>query len=161
MRNVHVYDIATSTWYTQPTTAETNQFPLGRTAACAVVANAPDRSSYNIYVHGGYTRVADNSSATSTIDGGLWILTLPTFHWIRSYIGLENTKAEHSCVKIHEKFMAVHRGVGGMGDIACDSYAGLTIVDLVTLEWVMKVNVSGGDVVYRVPDLVSKVVGGQ
>ena len=57
--------------------------------------------------------------------------------------------------------MVVHRGVGVWGDSNCDLYAGLTIVDLVTLEWVTSIDVSGGDVVYRVPELVSQVVGGQ
>jgi len=42
----------------------------------------------------------------------------------------------------------------------CDKNAGLTIVDLVTLEWVTKIDVSG-DVVYQVPELVSKAIGGQ
>ena len=87
--------------------------------------------------------------------------TLPMFHWIRSDVGLENTKAEHTCAKIHEKFMVVHRGVAVLGDSNCDDYAGLTIVDLVTLEWVTSIDVSGGDVVYRVPELVSKVIGGE
>ncbi|KAF8427084.1 hypothetical protein EV426DRAFT_430997 [Tirmania nivea] len=154
MRYVHVYDIATSTWYTQPTTADSDLFPADRIEACAVAATAPDRSSYNIYVHGGF------SNGTTVVEGGLWILTLPTFHWIRSYIGLENKKAEHTCAKIHEKFMVVHRGVAVMGDSNCDEYAGLMIVDLVTLEWVTRIDVSGGDVVYSVPELVSRIVGG-
>ncbi|KAF8451433.1 hypothetical protein BGX38DRAFT_490191 [Terfezia claveryi] len=153
MRNVHIYDIATSTWYTQPTTAESDLFPSDRIEACAVVAAAPDLTSYNIYVHGGYTN--------GTVNGGIWILTLPTFHWIRSPIGLENAKAEHTCAKIQNKFMVVHRGVGVLGDSNCDENAGLTIVDLVTLEWVTKIDVSGGQAVYQVPGMVSKVLGGR
>ena len=57
--------------------------------------------------------------------------------------------------------MVVYRGVSVLGDSDCDDYAGLTIVDLVTLKWVTKIDVSGGDVVYRVPQLVSSVVGGK
>ena len=157
MQNVHVYDIASSTWFTQATTAESDTFPADRIEACAVVATAPDKSSYNIYVHGGYTGPANNR----TVSGGLWILTLPTFHWIRSPVGLASTKAEHTCAKIQDKFMVVHRGVGVLGDSNCDEHAGLTIVDLESLEWVTKIVVSGGDVVYRVPQLVSKVIGGK
>ena len=157
MKNVHVYDIATSKWYTQPTTADNDTFPSDRTSACAVAATAPDRSSYNIYLHGGYT----NRTTNGIVNGGIWILTLPTFHWIHSPIGQEHTKAEHTCAKIHDKFMVVHRGVGVLGDSNCDENAGLTIVDLVTLEWVTKIDVSGGDVVYQVPELVSKAIGGQ
>jgi len=157
MRNVHVYDIASSTWFTQATTAESDTFPGDRIEACAVVATAPDKSSYNIYLHGGYTGPTNNQ----TVSGGLWILTLPTFHWIRSPVGKENTKAEHTCAKIHDKFMVVHRGVGVLGDSNCDEQAGLKIVDLVSLEWVTKMDVSGGDVVYQVPQLVSKAIGGK
>ena len=76
-------------------------------------------------------------------------------------MSLGHTKAEHTCAKIHEKFMVVHRGVSVLGDSDCDDYAGFTIMDLVTLEWVTKIDVSGGDVVYRVPELVSYLVGGK
>ena len=157
MRNVHVYDIASSTWYTQPTTADSDIFPEGRAEACAVVATAPDKSSYNIYLHGGYMGPPKNA----TVDSGLWILTLPTFHWIRSPVGLENFNTEHTCVKVHDKFMVIHRGLGALGDFKCDEFAGLKIVDLVSLEWVTQMNVSEGDVVYRVPQLVSAAVGGK
>ncbi|KAF8416296.1 hypothetical protein EV426DRAFT_686858 [Tirmania nivea] len=61
---------------------------------------------------------------------------------------------------IHEKFMVVHRGVAIMEDSNSDEYAGLMIVNLVTLEWVTGIDVSGGDVVYSVPELVSRIVGG-
>lgn len=57
--------------------------------------------------------------------------------------------------------MVIHRGVAVWGESDCDQHAGLMIVDLVTLEWVTSIDVSGGDVVYRVPQLVSKVIGGQ
>ncbi|KAF8417704.1 hypothetical protein EV426DRAFT_707454 [Tirmania nivea] len=41
----------------QPTTAENDLFPADRTEACAVVGTAADKSSYNIYVHGGVSTV--------------------------------------------------------------------------------------------------------
>ena len=156
MRNVHVYDIASSTWYTQPTTADSDEFPPERTEACAVAATAPDKSSYKIYVHGGYRGPAYNHTAS----GALWILTLPTFHWIRSKVDRDQdmTKAEHTCAKIHEKFMVVHRGVGNSN---CDDYAGLQIVDLVSLRRVTNIDVGRGVVAYQVPQLVSQTIGGK
>lgn len=45
-----VYDIAASQWYHQPTTGET---PSVRVNPCAVVASAPDASSFQIYLFGG------------------------------------------------------------------------------------------------------------
>jgi len=86
----------------QSTTAENNLFPPDRAEACAcAVVTAADKSSYNIYVHGGFSN--------GTIDDGLWILTLPSFHWIRSDIGMGNTRAGHTCTKVRETFMAVYR----------------------------------------------------
>ena len=152
MQDVHIYDIASSTWYTQTTTTDYPTFPADRIQGCAVAATAPDKSSYNIYVHGGYRGPPSNR----TLSGGVWVLTLPTFHWI--YAPLGNAKAEHTCAKIHEKFMVVHRGAR---ETNCDENAGLMILDMVSLAWVTKIDVDGGDVVYRVPDLVSKVIGGK
>jgi hypothetical protein len=45
-----VYDIANSVWYHQKTTGEA---PSVRVNPCAVIASAPDASSFNIYVYGG------------------------------------------------------------------------------------------------------------
>ena len=50
MNVVNVYDIATSSWYTQYTNGE---YPDVRVNPCSVVAAAPDGSSYNIYMFGG------------------------------------------------------------------------------------------------------------
>lgn len=47
MNNVNVYDIATSEWYTQATAGST---PDIRVNPCAVVAAAPDGTSYNVYM---------------------------------------------------------------------------------------------------------------
>ena len=54
MNNINVYDIAKSSWYTQATTGET---PALRVNPCAVVAAAPDGTSYNVYMF-----VSDHSS---------------------------------------------------------------------------------------------------
>ena len=152
MRNIHVYDVASATWYMQPTTADNNIFPPDRTEACAVVGTATDKSSYNIYVHGGVSN--------GTVVGGLWILTLPSFHWIHSDIGMENTRAGHTCSKVQDKFMVVYRGVPNLGDAECDQYAGIKIVDLETLEWVTKMDVTT-NMVYKVPEKVYKAIGGR
>lgn len=45
MNNIDVYDIANSTWYKQSTSGST---PNIRVNPCAVIAAAPDGSSYNI-----------------------------------------------------------------------------------------------------------------
>lgn len=50
MNEINVYDISTSSWYTQATTGST---PKYRVNPCAVVAAAADGSSYNVYMFGG------------------------------------------------------------------------------------------------------------
>lgn len=50
MSVLDVYDIATSVWYHQQTTGEA---PGVRVNPCAVVASAPDASSFQIYLYGG------------------------------------------------------------------------------------------------------------
>lgn len=50
MSQLDVYDIATSTWYHQTTTGTA---PGVRVNPCAVVASAPDASSFQIYLFGG------------------------------------------------------------------------------------------------------------
>lgn len=50
MSQLDVYDIASSTWYHQTTTGTA---PGVRVNPCAVVASAPDASSFQIYLYGG------------------------------------------------------------------------------------------------------------
>jgi len=49
-----VYDIANSTWYHQQTKGEA---PSVRVNPCAVLASAPDASSFNLYLYGGQNLV--------------------------------------------------------------------------------------------------------
>lgn len=72
---------------------------------------------------------------------------------------MENTRAGHTCSKVHETFMVVYRGVPNLGDAKCDPYAGINIVDLETLEWVTKMDVTT-NMVYQVPEQVYKIIGG-
>lgn len=50
LETLDVFDIATSEWYHQQTTGDT---PSVRVNPCAVVASAPDASSFQIYLYGG------------------------------------------------------------------------------------------------------------
>lgn len=53
-RTLDVYDIKNGVWYRQNTTGEP---PSVRVNQCAVIANAPDASSFNIYIYGGQNLV--------------------------------------------------------------------------------------------------------
>ncbi len=94
MNEIDIYDIATSSWYTQATSGS---YPKVRVNPCSVVAAAPDGSSYNIYMFGGeYLTEPFLGSDLTVLQTGqnlipydqqiqyqdMWILTLPTFQWI-------------------------------------------------------------------------------
>ncbi|KAE8152936.1 hypothetical protein BDV25DRAFT_127561 [Aspergillus avenaceus] len=74
MNEILIYDIAGSKWYKQKATGDV---PDGRRRFCAGATWAEDRSSYNIYVYGGLA--AGRSGGFPDI----YVLTLPTFTWIK------------------------------------------------------------------------------
>lgn len=77
MNTVNVYDIASSSWYTQSTSGET---PNMRVNPCASTASAPDGTSTNIYMFGGQNLIPYGNQ---TQYDDMWILTLPAFAWIQ------------------------------------------------------------------------------
>jgi hypothetical protein len=84
MKTIHIFDISSSKWYTQ-TAAGT--VPPSRRQFCAGVTWADDHSSYNIYIYGGYA--IDQWNVTSYDDA--YILTLPSFTWIKAWPGDNST----------------------------------------------------------------------
>ncbi|GFF33818.1 hypothetical protein IFM58399_03670 [Aspergillus lentulus] len=75
MEFVRVYDIPNKKWYTQQTRGD---IPRWRMAGCIVVV-PDDLSSYSIYVFRG---MAQN---TGDSDGDVYVLSIPSFQWIRVY----------------------------------------------------------------------------
>lgn len=69
MSQLDVYDIASSQWYHQQTTGTA---PGVRVNPCAVVASAPDASSFNIYLFGGQNLQPAVSSLVSSRSGLHW-----------------------------------------------------------------------------------------
>ncbi len=104
MNTVSVYDIASGTWYNQPTTG---QQPGGLTQGCTVVASAQDYSSHNIYWYGGFDGIDD----TTPFSDDVWILSVPSFMWIKVYSGnTTHGRAGHKCIKPYPDQMFV---IGG------------------------------------------------
>lgn len=130
MNIIDVYDIATSTWYKQATSGPT---PGIRVNPCAVVAAAPDGSSYNLYMFGGQTlQPAGNQTEYSD----MWILTMPSFTWIEVDTSTSSTpygRSGHTC-NIWDGQMIVVGGYVG-ADLSCDS-PGVYVFDLSNLQWV-------------------------
>ncbi|OJD36978.1 kelch repeat protein [Diplodia corticola] len=127
MNIIDIYDIATSTWFKQPTSGTS---PKIRVNPCAVVAAAADGSSYNMYMFGGQDLGDDQTQYDD-----MWILTIPSFTWIKVDQGSQSVppaRAGHTC-NIWDGQMIV---VGGyVGDqLSCDS-PGVYVFNTSSLTW--------------------------
>ncbi|CBX91793.1 hypothetical protein IAQ61_000011 [Plenodomus lingam] len=73
---IHIYDLASSKWYTQTASGDV---PLTRRQFCADVSWPNDKSSFNIYMYGGY-----GFGALAAFDD-VYILSVPSFKWIKAF----------------------------------------------------------------------------
>ena len=154
MESVPVYDISSKTWYLQNTTGDT---PPALANFCSVLASAPDASSHNIYIYGGYNGI-ENQTFVPYDD--VYILSLPSFKWVKAYNGTTtHARLGHKCVKVYPDQML---SVGGFrvdqshcmegGLITTFNLNNLTFQDAYDpAQW------SG----YKVPDLLSAAIGGE
>ncbi|TKA45690.1 hypothetical protein B0A49_12057, partial [Cryomyces minteri] len=77
MSTIYIYDLASSKWYTQTASGD---IPEMRRKFCAGATWAEDRSSYNIYLYGGF-----GMPPNTTGFDDVYILTIPSFTWIKWY----------------------------------------------------------------------------
>ncbi|KAH8701598.1 hypothetical protein BGW36DRAFT_404554 [Talaromyces proteolyticus] len=105
METVSVYDVASKKWYQQNTTGDT---PPQLTLFCSAVAIAQDRSSYNIYIYGGYNGI----NATATPSDDVYILSVPQFVWTHAYKGqASHGRSSHKCLAVYPDQMMVFGGI--------------------------------------------------
>ena len=126
---IDVYDIANSTWYKQGTSGTS---PPIRVDPCAVVAAAPDGSSFQVYLYGGQNLQPYGSQVQYS---DMWILTVPSFTWIQVNMDGQSqppARAGHSC-NIWDGQMVVVGGYVGK-DIPCDN-PGIYNFNLSSLQW--------------------------
>ena len=164
---VHVWDIATKTWFAQSTTTGGHSPDILKQNSCFVVASAEDNSSHNIYLYQwgwgeGVSRV--------------FILTLPTFRWVLVYESSEDgVEGGGGCLKVHEKHMVLYRGWPYIPDNydnldnpeakVCDygkdskRFQGMQIYDMSSLTWTTKVELKNQK--YLVPELLYNIIGGK
>ncbi|KAK7908278.1 hypothetical protein PG985_015581 [Apiospora marii] len=121
MDTIHLFDIASSKWYTQHASGDV---PDMRRRFCAGDAGAPDQSSYNIYLYGGLGFPPDNEAGFDDA----YILSLPSFTWIKMYPGPDSNPAlvgspHHSltCNVIDGAQMLVMGGSFPLNSTICDS----------------------------------------
>ncbi|KAL1847259.1 hypothetical protein Daus18300_013994 [Diaporthe australafricana] len=171
MSTLDVYDIANSVWYHQQTTGTA---PGVRVNPCAVIATAPDASSFQIYLFGGQNlQPAGNQIQYDD----MYILTIPSFTWIGPVSqggpssSIPFARAGHTC-NIRDGQMIV---AGGFNTTvtSCDS-PGIYVFNASSLEWGPSFRAlepdadaySAGNSVmaasygYVVPEEVISVVGG-
>jgi len=132
MNNIDVYDIDTSSWYKQSTAGTT---PKIRVNPCAVVAAAPDGSSYNIYMFGGQNLVPAGSQEQYQ---DMWILSVPSFTWIevdQSKQSVPYGRSGHTCNIWNGQMVMVGGYVGDQ--LSCES-PGIYVYDLSKLQWVQQ-----------------------
>ncbi|EJT68665.1 hypothetical protein GGTG_13759 [Gaeumannomyces tritici R3-111a-1] len=162
-----VYDIARSEWYHQETSGIP---PSVRVNLCAVVASAPDASSFQIHVFGGQNLEPFGDQVQYD---DMYILTIPSFTWIRVDKAGRNQpspRAGHTCHMRDGQIVVTGGYVGASA--ACDS-PGIYVFDATRLEWADRFDarsrqpdlhpensVMAGSGGYRVPDRVISVIGG-
>jgi hypothetical protein len=73
-------------WYVQNATGD---IPEPRTDFCIVGIEAPDNSSYTIYLYGGHNQ-------TDSFDD-IYALTLPAFVWNKAYFNGVSPRYGHDC----------------------------------------------------------------
>jgi hypothetical protein len=105
MQTIDIYDVKGGKWYRQKTSGGPD---IGtRSRGCAVVASAPDHSSFNVYYYGGFDGI---HTATSFHDD-VWVLSLPTFTWTRLNQGqASHSRAGHKCFMPYPDQMMVFGG---------------------------------------------------
>jgi len=167
MSTIDVYDIKTSEWYLQETHGEA---PRVRVNPCAVVFSAPDASSFNIYMYGGQN-LLPYGEQTQYQD--MWILTIPSFTWIKVDVpgnGQPAGRSGHMCAPRDGQLVVWG---GYIGDSSpCDS-PGIYNFDASKLEWTSSFTagehaadanpdnqILAGSFGYQVPGIVQSVIGG-
>ena len=173
MNIIDIFDISTSTWYKQATEGST---PGVRVNPCAVAATAADGSSTQIYMYGGQNLIPYGSQ---TQYDDMWILTIPSFTWIKVDTDGQSTppaRAGHMCHHWNSQMVVIGGYVGQ--DLSCDS-PGIYVFNTSSLQWQSNyVSLAGGDALnrqkaqkndpnalqgsygYQVPVAVQSVIGG-
>ncbi|KAI0110830.1 hypothetical protein GGR51DRAFT_80035 [Nemania sp. FL0031] len=162
--DIFIYDIYSNTWYHQ---TATGQVPELRTEFCAVVSSAPDDSSFQITMHGGWDQL--NRRAFNDV----YVLSVPSFQWmkIQDYNNpdlkgpRQPGRNRHKCDIWNETSMIVTGGelTDGVFNTTllattCNpAYPPVKVLDTSTYVWQTEFKPS---VSYSVPGVVSALIGG-
>ena len=162
MNSVQVYDIAAEKW---STIFARGDIPPPRSRLCSALIAAPDDSSFQMIIHGGWDEQA--------VLEDVYMLILPAFHWIKinttankksSAFANKNEsmgRMDHFCSTYKDRQMLVLGGknVLNINEPTCDTaYPPLRMLDMTTFQWQTQFPLK--DTTYRIPQAVIDVVGG-
>lgn len=161
LSQIEIYNLDDGLWSSSVQQATgSGGIPLPRTAFCAVLAAAPDNSSYQVFIYGGTLNTDDTSSQPQL--GDVWVLSMPSFEWFSVYSGAADSTTKgnnpgkreaHSC-HVAGRYMLVYGGRSKpQADQPCDK-TGVFAFDMVNLNWVTEFVPDAG--AYGVPDAVAK-----
>ncbi|KAK7748643.1 hypothetical protein SLS53_000664 [Cytospora paraplurivora] len=156
MSNINVYDIAAGKWYTQPTTGGPSQLTRG----CAVMQPAQDYSSFNIYWYGGYNGL--DSTDTTAFSDDVWILSLPTFMWMKVASGRSGYgRAGHKCVMPYPDQMMVVGGYPAQPGTSpsCVNGSIIELFNVSSSKWLDRYDPNIWSE-YEVPSMIYQMIGG-
>jgi len=151
MSNVWIYDIASKIWYEQPTSGG----PGALTQGCAVLASAQDMSSHNIYWFGGF----DGIHPAAQFNSDVWILSIPSFMWMKVSSGNGIGRAGHKCVKPYPDQMLVVGGYAQLTGTTPSCLDIVTVFNLSSAEWIDSYDPSKWSN-YTVPPMIYQMIGG-
>ncbi|OKP09361.1 hypothetical protein PENSUB_5297, partial [Penicillium subrubescens] len=139
--------------YLQNTTGDVP--PNGHASFCSTLASSSDGSSHNIYIYGGYS----GQNSTSAPYDDVYILSLPSFVWIKAYNGTSrHGRSGHQCFGVLPSHMLV---VGGLykDPSFCLEGGILQTFSLNDLEFQTTYSPELVEE-YRVPNVVTRQIGG-
>lgn len=159
LSHISVYDIESKTWYGVTATGD---LPGDRTQFCAVVSASVDQSTFQVTIFGGW------NSFTGKRFEDIFVLTVPSFRWIKvndKNDFEDNTdktgRAGHRCIIYKDAQMIVLGGLvtPSTNQNPCQTaYPPLRVLDTSNYIWKTMFDPS---VEYRVPDIVTNVIGGK
>jgi len=154
MSTIDIYDVASKTWFQQPTTGGPGQL----TRFCAVMSPAQDYSSFNIYLYGGYDGL--HLSDPTAFNDDVWVLSLPSFTWTKVSSGTsKHARAGHKCVMPYPDLMMVFGGYAALEGAAPTCIDIIQLFNLSSTSWQTEYDPAVW-ANYSVPGAVFNKIGG-
>ena len=164
MREFNIYSTAKDKWYKFVGSEGARRVPDPRGSMCHTVVAAPDGSSAQIVIYGGW----DGLGADQRVTDSVWALTLPSFDWVKlsgnasDSSRLPGRRSDPACVGIGRgsRYMLSWGGqcIGDAGQNVCDVNGNAAF--LLDVSRGMWVDTFDPALEYQVPQEVVDVIGG-